>query len=754
MNSKKPLIALFANASANGNPHMDWKALLLDGDQSPQVEENTPLTPTVGGLIPLLRTWGINAVRRNANNFLNVVQALLDQDCHRLLYLSGKFCVGDGAILWWPQGNEAWAVPWDVLLTVLQKGQRPEQYLWLVMDCWGDEGALVLWPEAILDDLKLRSGEGIGLCCCLKEAHHTTIASGLATVAKQAGIRRMSLGVAQVFQEVVTLCSDSDIVAQSPQSAPVFLNFAAILRKQLLHYWHIWRPHPTPETLLTGEWLDFTRYYWDDLLPHLSPEVMDFIKASEDWQWQEAVQTLTAEADRSNSPQLDVISEEPTDLEETQPPRSEADTLPSATQDLLDAIMAVTHHLAVGTVPARIHSQLRRALESAREWTTLDLEFGAIVGLVLHPLGKTLAIVSDVGHIYPVTPPQLSGPVASPSPPLIPPHRGGITAIACSPDGHSWVSGGNDGSLSYQVGGMELGQQLSQGRIQAHDGAVLALAIASDGMWIASAAADGAVSMWLRDQLAVPPTPMAMQSGCVLDQGPVQGQESLEPETALGTLRPERVLPVSGTLVRQLCFADNGRYLVGAGAAGKLLLWDLGCLTSQPQDILRVIRVPSMALISVASLPDGVIVAGDWDGYIGLWHRSGELQCRWSAHDGPVTAIATLPEAPFFASAGWDGTVAQWRRDGSLVRRMQGDRPEVLSALAIAPDGDWMVSGSRQGIVRFWDARLDQPPSGGGCWSDDLLQACLRVQHHPRLIHGGMGITQTVQEVVGDRQES
>jgi general transcriptional corepressor TUP1 len=124
--------------------------------------------------------------------------------------------------------------------------------------------------------------------------------------------------------------------------------------------------------------------------------------------------------------------------------------------------------------------------------------------------------------------------------------------------------------------------------------------------------------------------------------------------------------------------------------------------------------------MSVAMSPDGrIVAAGLHDGIIRVWDAdTGQLAERLQSYDGWSNSIAFTPDGEGLVSGNTDdSTLKCWdisnvlrggkampkemkdaRRDGAECR-------EGMSSVAVSQDGEWIVSGHRDGGVQFWDAR-------------------------------------------------
>lgn len=174
--------------------------------------------------------------------------------------------------------------------------------------------------------------------------------------------------------------------------------------------------------------------------------------------------------------------------------------------------------------------------------------------------------------------------------------------------------------------------------------------------------------------------------------------------------------------IYSLEFSYDGRLIVSGSGDKTARVWDMAdgsskVLAINDQDSLST----DAGVTSVAISPDGrLVAAGSLDTAVRIWDvESGQLLERLRGHRDSVYSVAFTPDGKGLISGSLDKTLKYWdvsgltrgrreRRDpekGSLcTMNFTGHKDYVLS-VAVSPDGQWVVSGSKDRGVQFWDSR-------------------------------------------------
>jgi RNA polymerase sigma factor (sigma-70 family) len=274
-----------------------------------------------------------------------------------------------------------------------------------------------------------------------------------------------------------------------------------------------------------------------------------------------------------------------------------------------------------------------------------------------------------------------------------------------------------------------------------HGLGVYSVAFAPDGKALASTGGDGRVRLWdpatgqevrqldRRPQREATFAVFSPDGKTLAAGGPQERRAGAKAET-----RPVYLWDVaSGKEVRRLpghegslcsaAFAPDGKTLAAATQEGTVRFWDL----STGKEVRQVHGGGGR----IAFSPDGKLLASaggsmriapngkdrlPGGGDIRLWEvATGQQRRHLSGDQGPVTAVAFAPGGQTLASGSDDGTVRLWAvRTGTELRTLTHGQPKTdrtggVQALAFSPDGSVLASGGADGTIRLWDAASGKP---------------------------------------------
>ncbi|KAJ1933222.1 general transcription repressor [Linderina macrospora] len=182
--------------------------------------------------------------------------------------------------------------------------------------------------------------------------------------------------------------------------------------------------------------------------------------------------------------------------------------------------------------------------------------------------------------------------------------------------------------------------------------------------------------------------------------------------------------PKNGDLyIRAVCFSPDGKYLVTGAEDKQIRIWDI-----TTKKIRHILAGHEQDIYSLDFSPDGrTILSGSGDRTVRLW----DLETGKNVHtftiddmgpkDAGVTSVAFSPNGQLVAAASLDKMIRLWdASSGQFLERIDGHKDSVY-AVAFSPDGRSLLSGSLDKTLRIWDlARLDshgRPTGPSGCRS-------------------------------------
>lgn len=168
--------------------------------------------------------------------------------------------------------------------------------------------------------------------------------------------------------------------------------------------------------------------------------------------------------------------------------------------------------------------------------------------------------------------------------------------------------------------------------------------------------------------------------------------------------------------IYSLDFARNGRHIASGSGDRTVRVWDI----ETGQNVLTLSIEDGVTTVAIS--PDGrYVAAGSLDKSVRVWDaQTGYLVERLEGAEGhkdSVYSVAFAPNGRDLVSGSLDKTIKMWELSaarglmpgggtnrGKCVKTFEGHKDFVLS-VALTPDGNWVLSGSKDRGVQFWDPR-------------------------------------------------
>jgi WD40 repeat protein len=296
-------------------------------------------------------------------------------------------------------------------------------------------------------------------------------------------------------------------------------------------------------------------------------------------------------------------------------------------------------------------------------------------------------------------------------------HTGTVYALAVSSDGAWLASGSHDQTISIWTLATGERRVIRTGL----DWMVTALAVAPDDTWLASVSSDGSVQIWdpatggrlaklitgrhHRTKLVVAPTGTWLAISV--------GNRVWIWDPATGKRRSIRTGHTP--IVFDLAAAPDGSWLASSGSRdGTIRIWDPA--TGQRRATLACDTWP-VPWLAVA--PDGTWLASDTGNGLGIWDpATGERRATLAGLS--VGAVAVAPDSSWLAGAMGDHVAIWDTTTGERRATFTGHTGTVVGRLAVAPDGTWLA-GTIGNQIQIWDVATGERRAALSGHTDTVL---------------------------------
>ncbi|PVU96526.1 hypothetical protein BB561_001115 [Smittium simulii] len=205
-------------------------------------------------------------------------------------------------------------------------------------------------------------------------------------------------------------------------------------------------------------------------------------------------------------------------------------------------------------------------------------------------------------------------------------------------------------------------------------------------------------------------------SGTMLATGCNHTTQIYDVETGqkISVLVDDSVHGVEDLYIRAVCFSPDDKYLVTGAEDNQIRIWDV-----QKKAIKHVLSGHEQDIYSLDFSPDGkTIVSGSGDKTVRLWDlESGKNLYTFAIDDmGPkdagVTSVAFSPDGRLVAAASLDKMIRLWdAQTGQFLERVEGHKDSVY-AVSFSPDGRYLLSGSLDKSLKIWELLSRPGPNG------------------------------------------
>ena len=244
--------------------------------------------------------------------------------------------------------------------------------------------------------------------------------------------------------------------------------------------------------------------------------------------------------------------------------------------------------------------------------------------------------------------------------------------------------------------------------LTAHTSVVNSIVFSPDGHTFASGSEDGTILLWHRStgaQKVLTRSPESVSNLAFSPDGKTLASGSGGTIRFWDTITGEQKQTFTGLPenISNLSFSPDGKTIVSVTWGSAICISDT--ITGK---LKKTFTAPTTdSVFSVAFSPDGKIVAiGNRDGNIYLSDlNTGELRFTLTGHSADVQSIVFSPDGKTLASSSYiDETVRIWNVHTGEHKRTLTEHTGDIESLAFSPDGKTLASsGSGDGTIRFWD---------------------------------------------------
>ncbi len=284
-------------------------------------------------------------------------------------------------------------------------------------------------------------------------------------------------------------------------------------------------------------------------------------------------------------------------------------------------------------------------------------------------------------------------------------HTDRATSVAFAPDGRTVVSSGADHTV--RTWSVNDGRQVLTFR--GHGAEVWGVSVSPDGEWIASGGSDQSVRLWNARSGVL----ARVLGGHVGDVDDVQFSPDGQLVASAGSDEIIRIWDLHGGAsgrilsghtgsVFRIAFDREGKRLVSGGTDFTVGIWDVasGQRVGTLDDHHHRVR-------DVRFTRDGRVLSGGDDGRA-LLRGATSAEPATFEHPRPVQTVDAQPDGDLIVTGSADGVLRLWESSGDLIRTMHGHTGLVYRA-RFSPDGTRVASVGDDGTVRLWDVATGRP---------------------------------------------
>jgi WD40 repeat protein len=302
-----------------------------------------------------------------------------------------------------------------------------------------------------------------------------------------------------------------------------------------------------------------------------------------------------------------------------------------------------------------------------------------------------------------------------------------VTAVWLSTDGTSLAVGTADGTVRLwdvvlsNEGMLERDSGSERLRLDGHARAVTDMKVHPDGLYLATASADGSVRLWnMTDGHEIDHLSRHVQrvnevcfspDGSLLATASSDGKVMVWDVQGVGDGERSKVIETLddfGGAVYHLDFSPDGSQLLATSDSGTLHMWDV---IAEPgtEQITLMGDIPFMGDVAFSPQGDRIAVARS-DGVVEIVDSySGKLLLLLAGQTGTVESLKFTPDGSRLVTSAIDGNARIWD--------VTTGHTDSVNQVAFAPGGEYAATASSDGTVRLW--KVGSEPQSQALWQHE-----------------------------------
>jgi len=289
-------------------------------------------------------------------------------------------------------------------------------------------------------------------------------------------------------------------------------------------------------------------------------------------------------------------------------------------------------------------------------------------------------------------------------------HENAVRSVVFDNDGTSLYSAGSDGKILK----WDLNSNLYDTVFQ-NDNVSRVVSISPNENYLALGSDEDDIFLFVLNRSNQEPTRISGHGGAVYDLKFLPDNSGFISAGADKNIRlsnykdaDSKVIATTKHRVKTLAIGPNGKYLVGGTNNGEVFLYDLNDLEKEPLLLVEDVENPVNAI--TFNNKGNIVAFGKYNGNVILWDiiENKQFGPELTGFDGPVTDINFDYGDRFLGATSTDKTARIWSLERIFdLPILLDDHNDWVFTLDFHPNGEYLVTGSKDGVIRKWPLHPD-----------------------------------------------